>query len=189
MPQFLKQEIYERIFQAGVEVFYEKDFRSATMQEIAQKACIPVSLIYSYFKNKEELFDKIASSLSVNFDAISAAEEEITGLPSEKYQSVAEEYVLNLLEHHQILVIRMDKSYGTKFADSKDQMIHSLERHIKRALEKRSCNSYHDMLIHILASNFTESILEVARHYENREFAHTMLHLVTKCYYEGVNSL
>lgn len=42
---------------------------------------------------------------------------------------------------------------------------------------------------HVLASNFAEGILEVARHYKNREFAQTMLSLVTKCYFEGVNSL
>ena len=27
MPQVLKEEIYERIFQAGIDVFYEKDDR------------------------------------------------------------------------------------------------------------------------------------------------------------------
>lgn len=45
------------------------------------------------------------------------------------------------------------------------------------------------MLYHILASNFAESILEIARHYKSRAFAETMLGLVTKCYYEGVDSL
>ncbi|MBQ9494492.1 MAG: TetR/AcrR family transcriptional regulator [Treponema sp.] len=189
MPQFLKQEIYDRIFQAGIDVFYEKDYRSATMHEIAEKARIPVSLIYSYFKNKEELFDKIASSVSVNFDKIIEKEEQASGLPSEKYRNIAEGYILNLLEQHKTLVILMDKSYGTKYDDSKQQMIHSLQQHIKRSLVKKQRRPYHDMLIHILASNFAESILEVARHYESREFAHTMLRLVTKCYYEGVNSL
>ena len=44
MPQVLKEEIYERIFQAGIDVFYEKDYRSAKMQDIADKAQIPVGL-------------------------------------------------------------------------------------------------------------------------------------------------
>lgn len=47
MPQVLKDEVFERIFQAGVDVFYEKDYRSAKMKEIADKAGIPVSLIYN----------------------------------------------------------------------------------------------------------------------------------------------
>ena len=62
MPQVLKEEIYERIFQAGIDVFYEKDYRSAKMQDIADKAQIPVGLIYTYFKNKEQLFTEIVSA-------------------------------------------------------------------------------------------------------------------------------
>lgn len=76
MAQVLKDEIFERIFHAGVDVFYEKDYRSAKMQEIAERAGIPVSLIYNYHKNKAELFDKIASSLHVNYDKIAFEEEQ-----------------------------------------------------------------------------------------------------------------
>ena len=189
MPQVLKDEVFERIFQAGVDVFYEKDYRSAKMKEIADKAGIPVSLIYNYHKNKEELFDKIASSLRINFDKIAAEEEQAAGLPSERYRDVAEDYILDLLENHKIFVILMDKSQGTKYEYAKDQLIHSIEQHIHRQLDKKTHVSYNDMLCHILASNFAEGILEVARHYKDREFAQTMLSLVTKCYYEGVNSL
>ncbi len=189
MPQVLKDEVFERIFQAGVDVFYEKDYRSAKMQDIAAKAGIPVSLIYNYHKNKEDLFDKIASSLHLNFDKIAMEEEQANGLPSEKYKNIAEDYILDLLENHKIFVILMDKSQGTKYEVAKEQFILSIEQHIKRQLCKKTYVSYNDMLCHILASNFAEGILEVARHYQNREFAHTMLSLVTKCYYEGVNSL
>ena len=173
MAQVLKDEIFERIFHAGVDVFYEKDYRSAKMQEIAERAGIPVSLIYNYYKNKAELFDKIASSLHVNYDKIAFEEEQADGLPSEKYKNVAEDYILDLLENHKIFVILMDKSQGTGYEPAKEQLIRSIEEHIKRQL----------------ASNFAEGILEVARHYKDRKFAHTMLSLVTKCYYEGVNSL
>lgn len=189
MPQVLKEEVFDRIFQAGIDVFYEKDYRSAKMQEIAKKAGIAVSLIYNYHKNKEELFDKIASSLQINFDRIAVEEEQATGLPSEKYKDVAEDYILDLLENHKVFVILMDRSQGTKYEHTKEQLICSIEQHIKRQLGKKTHAVYNDMLCHILASNFAEGILEVARHYKNREFAQTMLSLVTKCYFEGVNSL
>lgn len=189
MAQVLKEEIFERIFQSGVEVFYEKDFRSAKMKDVAERAHIPVGLIYSYYENKEELFNKIASSLPVNFEKLIEEEERAEGLPSERYKNVAEKHLLDLLEHHKIFVILMDKSKGTKYEDSKEKMIAAIEQHIKSVLSKKAHQTYNDMLYHILASNFTESILEVARHYENREFARTMLDLVTKCYYEGVDSL
>lgn len=189
MAQVLKEEIFERIFEAGVEVFYEKDFRSAKMKDVAERAHIPVGLIYSYFKNKEELFGKIVSTLSVNFDKLIEEEEMAEGLPSERYKNVAEKYILDLLKHHKIFVILMDKSQGTKYEDSKEKMISGLEAHIKKSLSEKAHQPYYDMLYHILASNFAESILEVARHYENRELAKNMLDLVTKCYYKGVDSL
>ncbi len=190
MAQVLKEEIFERIFKAGIEVFYEKDFRTAKMQDIAKKAGIPVSLIYNYHKNKEELFEKIAASISVDFDRIAEEEEELpAGSPSEKYKSTTENYLLDLLDNHKIFVILMDKSQGTKYEDSKDKMIDSIEKHIRRQLSKKSKTKYDDMLCHILASNFAESILEIARHYKDRKFAARMLEQVTQCYFEGVNSL
>lgn len=189
MPQVLKEEIRDRIFRAGIGVFYEKDYRSAKMQDIADKAQIPVGLIYSYFKSKKELFEKIATSIPIDVDRIAQAEEAETGLPSEKYKKAAESYFLNILEHHKVFVILMDKSCGTQFANAKEELIRSIEAHIKRALSKNAGTPYHDMLVHILANNFTESLLEVARHYRSRTFAREMLALVTKCYYEGVNSL
>lgn len=189
MAQVLKEEIYNRIFQAGVDVFYEKDYRSAKMQDIAEKARIPVSLIYSYFKNKETLFEKILSSISRDFAHIAREEEAETGLPSEKYKSITEKYLLDLLNNHKIFVILMDKSRGTGYEHAREELITSLENHIKKELSKKAAATYHPMLIHILAGNFAESFLEIARHYENMETAHELLDLVTKCYYEGVNSL
>ena len=136
MPQVLKEEIFERIFQSGVEVFYEKDFRSAKMKDVAERAHIPVGLIYSYYKNKEELFNKIVSSLPVDFERLIEEEEQAEGLPSERYKNVAEKYLLDLLEHHQIFVILMDRSQGTKYEDSKEKLVASIEQHIKSVRSK-----------------------------------------------------
>lgn len=189
MPQVRKEEIFDRIFQAGIEVFYEKDFRSAKMQQIALKANIPVGLIYTYFKNKESLFEKIVSSFPIDFQKIAREEESASGLPSEKYKKVTESYLLNILEHHKIFVILIDKSFGTKYQNTKEEMIEVLGKHIKTELGKKAPKAYNDLFVHILATNFAESLLEIARHYKNQDLAKEMLSLVTQCYYEGVNSL
>lgn len=189
MAQVLKKEIHDRIFNAGLSIFYEKDFRSAKMKEIADKAGIAVGLVYSYFKNKEQLFDEIVSSVYINFERIAREEERSTGLPSEKYENIAKNYILELIENHKILVILMDKSKGTKHENAKESLIKMLENHIRVGLSQYSAHHYDDMLVHILASNFTESLLEIARHYKNKNFSREMLTLVTKCYYKGVDSL
>jgi len=49
----------EDIIQAAIEVFGKKDFQSASISEIAQRAGIADGTIYQYFKNKEDLFFSI----------------------------------------------------------------------------------------------------------------------------------
>ena len=56
-------------------------------------------------------------------------------------------------------------------------------------MNKRAPLRYPDLLAHVLASNFVESLMEVARHYSNEDEARDMLALIAQCYYEGVNSL
>jgi len=49
----------ESILQAAIEVFSMKDFKTASISEIAQKAGVADGTIYQYFKNKEDLFFSI----------------------------------------------------------------------------------------------------------------------------------
>ena len=77
MAQVLKEEVRNRILIAAEKVFYEKDYRGAKLTEIAKEADIPVALIYTYFKNKEVLFDAVISSVYVNFESAFNDEESL----------------------------------------------------------------------------------------------------------------
>ena len=73
--QVLKEEIRNRILTAAEKIFYEQDFRSAKLTDIAEEADIPVALIYTYFKNKEVLFDAVVAGVSEHFtDALEKEE-------------------------------------------------------------------------------------------------------------------
>lgn len=188
--QVLKEEVRERILAAAVQVFYEKDFRSAKLQDIAKLADVSVSLLYSYFKNKEKLFEGVVLSAPFDFDRIAREEESIiANTPSERYQIAAEGPLLNMLAHHKLLVILIDKSQGTAYEHAKDDFVESIERHIRYMVNERAVLRYPDLLVHVLASNFVESLMEVARHYSSENEAREMLALIAQCYYEGVNSL
>ena len=188
--QVLKEEVRERILAAAVQVFYEKDFRSAKLQDIAKLADVSVSLLYSYFKNKEKLFEGVVSSAPFDFNRIAREEESIIAdTPSERYQIAAEGPLLNMLTHHKLLVILIDKSQGTAYEHAKDDFVESIERHIRYMMNERAVLHYPDLLTHVLASNFVESLMEVARHYSSENEAREMLMLIAQCYYEGVNSL
>ena len=45
MPQVLKEEVRNRILEAAEKIFYEKDYRSAKLIDIAKEANITVALI------------------------------------------------------------------------------------------------------------------------------------------------
>ncbi len=187
--QVLKEEVKNKILLAAEELFYEKDYRSAKLTEIAEIADIPVALIYTYFKNKSALFDEIVRSVYVHFMTALDEEEAITGSPSEKFEEVGEKYILELLKNHRKFVILMDKSSGTKHMSAKDDFICRMQKHIEIGLKAHSKKEYDAMLAHILASNFTESLIEIARHYENEKWAKDMFLLIMQCYYKGVESL
>lgn len=189
MAQVLKEEIRNRILNAAEEIFYRKDYRSAKLTEIAELAGIPVALIYTYFKNKEILFDAIVDSVYMNLSNASGEEEMLKGSASKRFEEAGEKYLHELLRGHKKFIILMDKSAGTKHVGAKQEIIKQLQAHIELGLKRQSKEKYEPMLAHILASNFTEGLLEIARHYQGEAWAREMLKLLAKCYYTGVESL
>lgn len=187
--QVLKEEVKNRILTAAVHVFYKNDFRSASLAQIAHKAKVPVALIYTYFKNKEELFDAVVEGVYSLFIHVLDEEEQIAGSPSEKFEKVGEQYIKDLLENHVKLVILTDKSGGTKHEKAKEKLIMRLQKHIEIGLKSYSCKTYDPMLSHILANNYMESLLEIARHYKNSMWAENMIRLINLCYYKGAEAL
>jgi AcrR family transcriptional regulator len=189
LAQVLKAEIRQNIYDAALEAFYEKDFLSATMKAIASKANIPVGLVYSYYKNKAALFDEIVDTVLIDITDILREEERETGKPSDNFEKVGESTLLKWFGDHKRIVILMDKSKGTKHEQARDELVAIIEEHIRTSFSKRCQEDYESAFIHILASNFVESILEIARHYKSEEWAQDMLNLVSKAYFEGVNAL
>jgi len=71
----------ESIIRAAIEVFSYKDFKTASISEIAQKAGVADGTIYHYFKNKEDLFfsipiektNEFRSQLELHLEGISGA--------------------------------------------------------------------------------------------------------------------
>ncbi len=71
----------EAIIQAAIEVFSKKDFKTASISEIAAKAGVADGTIYQYFRNKEDLFfsipiektNEFRSQLDLHLEGISGA--------------------------------------------------------------------------------------------------------------------
>lgn len=188
--QVLKAGVKNKILEASEKIFYKKDYRSAKLAEIAEEAGIPVALIYSYFKNKQTLFDETVQPAYHSFILFFKEEESLrcNSVPK-KSDKVGEQYVHQLIKNRKKLIILMDKSVGTKHEKAKSEMVKQIQKHIEMRLESQAKEKYDPMLSHILASNFAEGLLEIARHYKSESWARDMLKLMAQYYFMGVQSL
>ncbi len=189
MAQVLKKDIKERIFKAARHEFYEKNFKTATMRDIAVRADIPTGLIYSYYKNKETLFNEIVKPVIVNLSEVLREAEDSSDNGLANYFNIEKKIFKRFFERRQEFILLVDKSAGTCHHDTREKLIAMIEEHIKNSLKKRSTQRYDDLFPHILASNYVESLLEIIRHFKSQEWAEEMLDLVTKQFFMGSNSL
>ncbi len=62
----------ERILQAAIQVFAEKSFEGARVDEISREAHVPKSLIYYHFKSKNEILDVLINDFVEEYKQILA---------------------------------------------------------------------------------------------------------------------
>lgn len=187
MAQVLKEEIRENILKAALQEFFEMGYKSAAMRNIAKQAKIPTGLIYSYYENKEALFDAVLRPVLYDWERVLTAGDEndnkhtnneIYGL------SKAEtECILNLFDHRQEFIILIDKSDGTKYENEKERFIKDIEEHLNK---HRNDNMDDEVFLHIIANNFVDGLMQIMYHYRGKEWAVMILHKLSKMYLSGI---
>lgn len=183
MAQVLKDDIRENILKAALKEFFEKGYKSAAMRNIAENAKIPTGLIYSYYKNKEALFDAVLSPVLYDWERVMEAgdanhSKEIYGLSNAETQCL-----LNLFEHRMECIILFDKSDGTKYEKEKDRFIGAIEEHLNKYKKDPSID---EIFVHIIANNFADGLMQVMHHYKGKEWAVMILHKLSEMYLSGI---
>jgi AcrR family transcriptional regulator len=69
VPEY-KEEARTRILTAANQVFGEKGYRQATMDDVAKKLGVSKGALYLYFAGKEELFEAICRAQPLAFKEI-----------------------------------------------------------------------------------------------------------------------
>ena len=123
MAQVLKDEIRQCILDSALEEFFIHGYVRTTIRDIAGRAGIPAGLIYSYYKNKEALFDEVLRPVCFDWKRVMKH----GGSPDYqdyKYLSQMEENCIRtLFRHRRELIIMMDKSTKTKYEDEKERLV------------------------------------------------------------------
>jgi AcrR family transcriptional regulator len=187
MPQVLKQEIREKILKAALNQFYRKDFKAATMKMIATEAKIPTGLIYSYFKNKEDLFQQVVQPAIVLLKDTIMMEPTPDPLHN-LYENEIPTMLRCIQKHNKEIVLLIDKSEGSKQSSMKEAIINEVAQHL-RLTPFLANTEFDDIFYHILATNFMEGVFEIARHFRGREWAKNMLDLLLQQHLYGSSTL
>lgn len=187
MAQVLKDEIKENILKGALKEFYANGYKAAAMRKIAENAGIPAGLIYSYYKNKQDLFSAVLSPVLYDWEQVVTAGDDdvlshsasiIYGLSKAETQCL-----LNLFEHRREFIIMMDKSGGTSYEHERERMIQVIERHLMTHAKDGTSDS---VFTHIIASNFVDGIMQVMYHYKGRDWAVMILQKLSKMYLSGI---
>ena len=193
LMQVLKENVKEKIYQSAIKEFYKKGFLKAKMQDIAKKAGVSVGLTYSYYNNKEDLFAAIVKPIYKEIIQLIENEEKRDskiGDPANLFEQESA-FILQLLrQKREIFLILIDRSKGTRFEKAKDQIISVTKEHIKRQLNPKVNSKIFkidEAFYHILANNFIEGLLEIARHYQGSKWEENMLKLLTHQFFYGVS--
>ena len=186
MPQVLKDEIRENILNAALVEFYEKGFARATMRSIAAGAGVPAGLIYSYYNNKEALFDEVLRPVLYDWKKVFAADSQhYEGVGFERLSEDERKCIVNLLRHRREFIILIDKSEKTKYEGEKEILIQQIEDHLN--VHKEQISDYDPVYIHIIASNFVDGMLQIMYHYKGEKWAMNILNRLTKTYLQGID--
>lgn len=193
MAQVLKEEVRNRIYSAAIEEFYENNYNSAKMKDIAQRAGVPTGLIYSYFKNKKDLFSAIVKPVFQKIKDFMDHEENIKDADEARifgmFEEIELDFIMKIFKKRKQVLILIDKSGGTKFEDAQEKLVNLLGEHMKDHLSDRIKNvevNQEDFFYHILADNFMERIFEIFRHFEDFEEAKDMIDVIAKQHFYGV---
>ena len=105
----------EALIQAAITLFYQKGYLDTSIREIGAKAGISNSIIYHYFKNKEELLFEIVNHATKELiDALVTVDREVSD-PVECLRKM-------LVEHSAIFSLKRRKE--TKIVDSDTFFLH-----------------------------------------------------------------
>lgn len=194
MAQVLKEEIEQNIYQAAIDEFYWKGYQSATLRGIAEKADVPVGLIYTYYKNKAALFAAVVGPTYLSFQKLLSAPSSQENLPGyDRFFQEELPFIFGLLKNNQKpFVILIDKSKGTVYETAREELIRLTQIHIQRQLQQKSSCKKKELdalFYHIVAHNFMEGLFEIARHYKDEAWADSIIKLFIQQYFYGINSV
>jgi len=185
--QILKDEIRNKILFVAEDIFYLKGFRETTTRSIANEVGISVSNLYLYYENKEAVFEGVIEGFYNYFingvKTFLEQHDDKNSIDIEIGHLIQE---IIIVDQRKFIIIA-DKSQGTKYEGFKQQIINVLYDHMKEQVDKALVQD--DLIIYILAKNFIDGIIEIAKNYKDERWLENSINTLAKYHMKGMEHL
>jgi hypothetical protein len=171
MTQYKKDLVKESIDAAALTVFASKGYKGTKIADISDCAGISVGNIYKYYKSKEEIFlsvvpeSFIESVKGVLFKKIvlTTNEKSLVLLESSGEFWLNNQGVIEfLVENRERILIVLKNNKGTKYENTKDELIHFLISSVKETSNLNLSNKGNiDFVLNIIYNSLIDITLRV----------------------------
>lgn len=182
MAQVKKDDVKDSILEAAQREFLSKGFSDTSMREIARSAELTKGAIYTYFPNKEALFDELIAPAVRYIETLLSPCAKRCDLcqnaPFSTYEKTVQSFrncAEVVLAHHEAFRLLLMCAKGSFYRDFKERIIHMYSRCMHQlftnlidAPEIQSLQ-FSDMFTHTLANLFVTYLEEIVLHEPNRE--------------------
>ncbi|WP_234414274.1 TetR/AcrR family transcriptional regulator [Paenibacillus sp. CAA11] len=199
--QAKKDEVRRKIEYAALKVFFEKGYLDAKMSDIANEINISVGNIYTYFKNKNELFYAVVPPSLVDYlknllvESIHFSNQTFFDeTDSEKNSALLQEQIDLLTKYSKQIVIIFEKSKGTTYSHAKEELI-ALMVETKRPYLKDHYKRYeigaeeNIILSNIISTSLIDMILDLLKRDMSEESRRRIFEALNVYRLYGVKSL
>ncbi|MEK4188537.1 TetR/AcrR family transcriptional regulator [Paenibacillus sp. FSL L8-0494] len=199
--QSKKEEVKQEIESAALKVFFRKGFSDAKMNDIADEIQISVGNIYTYFKNKKELFYSVVPPSLVDY-LKNVLVENIRidnqtffyDVNNEKKSAIVQEQINILTQYSRQIVIIFEKNKGTVYSNAKneliDLMIETKRPFIKDHYKRYEIGTEENMiLLKIIANNVINMILDLLKHEMSADSRRRIFEALSLYWLHGLKSL
>lgn len=172
--QVKKEEVREKLLEAGFAIFSEEGFEKASLRKIVKAAGTTIGNFYNYFENKEALFSALVKDEYDKFMYILAhheEEEQRQERPDELWDSsdvdmwneVLTEFIAGLVPAFTPgFLLLADRSDGTSYSGFRDEVVRFFQNHYLEHVESYG-REEDDGYSWILSEMFVDGLLAVIR--------------------------
>lgn len=198
--QKLKDDVRDRIIAAAVAEFSRGGYEKASMREIGKAAGVSVSNTYNYFRNKEELFESIVrpvyetvknifrQSLMQSVKKLSSGGNTLLFI-----DDIVKKMMQFDVRQLKILFILTERSAGTRYEKSKEEMKTLLRMHLEEAVRQPGgaprIDESRGYILDIIAGNFIGGLLKILTDYHDPAWTEANIKTLVAYHLHGIKAL